>query len=191
MTRAIPLTNQWRRVKLRVQDYLALDKAGAFDAYGRTELIEGEVVYMNAQHRPHARIKSRLHLLIATELAAAGGAFEALVEGSVSMPPHNVPEPDIAVTAEPEGEGLIPLSSLGLIVEVADSTIRTDLGRKQKIYAREGVAEYWVVDIRNAVFHQFWKPVDGAYSERRMTGFGERIESMTIVDFSIATDTLI
>jgi hypothetical protein len=26
------------------------------------------------------------------------------------MPPYNVPEPDIAVTAEPEGDGLIPLA---------------------------------------------------------------------------------
>ena len=190
MTRVIPLTNQWRRVKLRIEDYLALDNAGAFDAYGRTELIEGEVVYMNAQHRPHARIKSRLHLLIANELARLGGRYEALVEGSVAMPPHNVPEPDIALTVEPEGEGLIPLSSLALIVEVADTTLRTDLGRKKKIYAREGVPEYWVVDIRNAAFHQLWNPIKGVYAESREVSFGERIDSATIEGFSIATDTL-
>ncbi|MES2337472.1 MAG: Uma2 family endonuclease [Pseudomonadota bacterium] len=190
MTDAIPLTNQWRRVKLRVEDYLALDRAGAFDAYGRTELIEGEVVYMNAQHRPHARTKSRLHLLIANELVKAGGHYEALVEGSVSMPPHNVPEPDIAVTAEPDGDGLIPLASLALIVEVADTTIRNDLGRKKKIYAREGVPEYWVVDLRKAVFHQLWNPTDGVYSDSREMRFGERVSSTTIEGLSIATDTL-
>lgn len=190
MTRAIPLTNQWRRVKLRVEDYLALDGAGAFDDYGRTELIEGEVVYMNAQHRPHARIQTRLLILLAAELADREGTLEALIEGSVAMPPHNVPEPDIAITAEPEGEGLIPLSSLALIVEVADTTLRTDLGRKKKIYAREGVPEYWVVDVRKAVFHQMWKPVDGAYTETRETPFGERIDSATIEGLSIATDTL-
>ena len=189
MTRAIPLTNQWRRVKLRVEDYLALDDAGAFEDYGRTELIEGEVVYMNAQHRPHARIKSRLHLQIAAALVNCR-PLEALIEGSVSMPPHNVPEPDIAVTAEPEGEGLIPLSSLALIVEVADTTIRTDLGRKKKIYAREGVPEYWVVDVRKSIFHRMWNPVAGVYTETRETPFGERIDSATIEGLSIATDTL-
>lgn len=190
MTREIPLTDRWRRVKLRVEDYLALDKAGAFDAYGRTELIEGEVVYMNAQHRPHARIKSRLVRLLGDALDRLGGRLEALVEGSVAMPPHNVPEPDIAITAEPEGEGLIPLSSLALIIEVADSTIRTDLGRKKKIYAREGVGEYWVADVRKAVFHQFWMPIDGIYSENRQVRFGERIDAMTIAGLSIATATL-
>ena len=190
MTGAIPLTYQWRRVKLRVEEYLALDKAGAFDAYGRTELIEGQVVYKNAQHRPHARIKSRLHVPIAAALSDLGGQYEALVEGSVSMPPHNVPEPDIAVTAEPEGEGLIPLSSLALIVEVADSTLRNDLGRKARIYAREGVGEYWVVNVRDRLFHQLWRPADGAYTERREVPFGEDVFSMTIAGFAIATGTL-
>jgi hypothetical protein len=65
MTEHVRLTTTPRRVKLRVEDYLALDDAGAFDAYGKTELIDGEVVYRNAQHRPHARIKSRLFRLLA------------------------------------------------------------------------------------------------------------------------------
>ena len=189
MTRAIPPTSQWQRVKLRVEDYLPLDSAGAFDDYGRTELIEGEVVYRNAQHRPHARIKSRLHLQIAAALVDFR-PLEALIEGSVSMPPHTVPEPDIAVMAKPEGDGLIPLSSLALIMEVLDTTIRTDLGRKKKIYARERVPEYWVVDVRKSRFLLMWKPVDGVYSETRDTPFGERVDSATIEGLSIATDTL-
>ena len=106
------------------------------------------------------------------------------------MPPHNVPEPDIAVTGEPEGDGLIPLSSLALIVEVADTTLRNDLGRKAKIYAREGVPEYWVVDIRNALIHQMWAPTSGRYTETREVVFGERIDSMTIDAVSIPTDML-
>ena len=68
--------------------------------------------------------------------------LEALVEGPVSMPSHNVPEPDIAATGEPEGEGLIPLASLAPVVDRADASLRNDLGRKQRIYAHEGVPEY-------------------------------------------------
>ena len=60
MTEMVPLTTVPLPVKLRVEDYLLLDGSGAFDGYGKTELLDGEVVYMNAQHRPHARIKSRL-----------------------------------------------------------------------------------------------------------------------------------
>ncbi|HEY0621840.1 Uma2 family endonuclease [Sphingomonas sp.] len=190
MTEAIPLTTEWKPVKLRVEDYLMLDEAGAFDDYGRTELIEGEVVYMNAQHRPHARIKSRLHVLLANELTKRDDGLEALVEGSVSMPPYNVPEPDIAVTAEPEGKGLIPLASLALIVEVADSTLRNDLGRKAKIYAREGVPEYWVVDVGGARIHQLWAPQGEAYAERREVPFGDPVSAATIGRLTVETGGL-
>lgn len=187
MNQPVPITTEWLPVKLRVEDYLMLDDAGAFEAYGRTELIEGEVVYMNAQHRPHARIKSRLHLVLAMALRGLDQSLEALVEGSVSMPPYNVPEPDIAVTREPEGKGLIPLASLALVIEVADSTLRTDLGRKQRVYAREGVPEYWVVDVNRAVIHQMWSPEGEAYAERREVALGDMLAAATIDRLSVDT----
>lgn len=190
MAEAIPITNEWRPVKLRVEDYLTLDELGAFDGYGKTELIEGEIVYMNAQHRPHARVKSRLFRIIADTLEESDSAFEALVEGAVSMPPHNVPEPDIALTAEPEGNGLIPLASLALVIEVADTTLAHDLGRKQRIYARAGVPEYWVVDVNREVIHQLWSPAGEAYSERREVAFGTAIEAAAIAALRIETGGL-
>lgn len=190
MTELVPITRTPRRVKLRVEDYLALDDAGAFEAYGRTELLDGEVVYMNAQHRPHARIKSRLHVMLASALRHSGGKFEALVEGSVSMPPYNVPEPDIAITAEPEGEGLIPLASLALIVEVSDTSLRSDMGRKRKIYAREGVAEYWVVDVKRSIIHQMWSPAGEAFAEKKEIAFGAPLTAATIPGLTIDTSGL-
>ena len=190
MTEMVPLTTVPLPVKLRVEDYLMLDAAGAFEAYGKTELLHGEIVYMNSQHRPHARVKSRLHLLIAAVLRDLEGNLEALVEGAVSMPPYNVTEPDIAVTAEPEGEGLIPLASLALVIEVADTTLRNDLGRKRKIYAREGIAEYWVVNVRARVIHQMWMPVGDRFTEARDVPFDTGIESTTIPSLTIDTAAL-
>ena len=190
MNDPVMLTTDWLPVKLRVEDYLMLDAAGALDAYGRTELIEGEIVYINAQHRPHARIKSRLHVALANELCRRADGLEALVEGSVAMPPHNVPEPDIAVTREPEGNGLIPLASLALVIEVADSTLRNDLGGKLGIYAREGIPEYWVVDVENRVIHQLWRPAGAAYEERQRIPFGTPIKAATIADLTVPTETL-
>lgn len=42
MTEQLPLNTSPLRVKLRIEDYLLLDRAGAFDAYAKTELIEGK-----------------------------------------------------------------------------------------------------------------------------------------------------
>lgn len=185
MTEHRPLNTSPLRVKLRVEDYLTLDASGAFADYAKTELIEGEVFFMNAQHRPHARVKSRLFLLLAEALKGSG--LEAVVEGSVAMPPVDVPEPDIVVTSEAEGEGLIPLASVQLIVEVADTTLKADLSLKAAIYARHAIPEYWVADVNGRVVHQFWAPKGEAYASSRQVALGERIAAATIDGLAVET----
>ncbi|WP_019515030.1 Uma2 family endonuclease [Sphingomonas sp. Mn802worker] len=190
MTEHVPITNVPTRVKLRVEDYLSLDRDGAFDGYGKTELIDGEVVYMNAQHRPHARIKSRLYTAVSATLSARSERLEALVEGSIAVPPHNVPEPDITITSEPDGRGLIPLETVRLIIEVSDTTLRLDLDQKSFIYAAHRVPEYWVVDVNGREVHQMWAPETGVYNERHLHSFGDPITAITIDGLTVTTDQL-
>ncbi|MFA6115066.1 MAG: Uma2 family endonuclease [Sphingomonas sp.] len=190
MTELLPLNISPLPVKLRVEDYLLLDDAGAFDAYRKTELIGGDVYFMNAQHRPHARIKSRLHVLLAGALAQTNPGIEAVVEGSVAIPPTNAPEPDIVLTMEAEGDGLIPLASVRLIIEVSDATLAFDLEEKLCIYAAAGVPEYWVADVNAKVIHQMWHPRGDTYAERRATAFGNPIEAASIAGLVIETNPL-
>lgn len=187
MTEQLPLNTSPLPVKLRVEDYLALDRNGAFADYAKTELIEGEIVFMNAQHRPHARVKSELYFLIAQVLRSTGSQLTALVEASFEAPPHNVPEPDIVITSEARGEGLVPLASVKLIVEVADTTLRNDLDRKAALYARLGVPEYWVADVNGRIIHQMWAPAGEAYAERREVAIGEAVQAATIEGLSVET----
>lgn len=188
MTEQLPLNVAPLPVKLRLQDYLLLDETGAFDAYRKTELIEGEVFFMNARHRPHARIKSRLFRLIAEALD--GSDLEAVVEGSVAIPPVNAPERDIVVTSEAEGKGLIPLESVRLIVEVADATLKNDLSVKAAVYARHHVPEYWVVNLRERLIHQMWAPAGEAYAGRREVAFGGTLEAAAIDRLTVETRAL-
>ncbi|RDE06521.1 Uma2 family endonuclease [Sphingomonas aracearum] len=190
MIEAVPLTTEPLPVKLRVEDYLTLDRLGSLDAYARTELIDGRIVYTNVRHKPRARITSRLALVLGNALLESASGLEALIGGSVAMPPHDVPVPDIAITNEPEGTGLIPLDSLALVVEVADATLRHDLGRKQAVYARAGVPEYWVVDVNAGVIHQMWAPSVENYAERRQIAFGERLDAATVAGLCVDTGGL-
>ncbi|RHW16511.1 Uma2 family endonuclease [Sphingomonas gilva] len=190
MTELRPLNNSHLPVKLRLEDYLALDESGAFEGYRKTELIEGKIFFMNAQHRPHARVKSRLHVLLAAALEAQGTGWEAIVEGSIAVPPRSSPEPDIVVTSEPEGTGLIPLESVRLIVEVSDATLSFDMSRKAKLYAANGVPEYWVVDVETSMIHQMWAPKGETYTERRQVTFGGPLTAATINSLEIGTGGL-
>lgn len=190
MTELASLVTTPTPVPLRVEDYLRLDEAGAFADYRKTELIEGQIYYMNSQYRPHARVKSALFVEVVLALRSMETAFTALVEASVSVPPHNVPEPDIVVTSDPEGDGLIPLGSVALVVEVADTTLTNDLGRKHRIYAGHGVPEYWVVDVNARLIHQMSRPAGNSYIDKEEVSFGEPLKSVAIPGLTVPTTSL-
>jgi Uma2 family endonuclease len=170
---AIDFVNHHRPLKLRVEDFLALNDSGAFEGYGKTELLQGEVVYMNAQHRPHARVKMMIYDALRDGLRAIGSGLCAMSEVTVSAPPHDAPEPDIVITSEPDGQGPVPLASVRLIVEVADATLRVDMNRKAKIYASHGVAEYWVADVNAQTIIQMYSPRRSSYGDRASHAFGQ------------------
>lgn len=179
-----------RPVRLTVDDYLLIASSGALAAHGKIELIDGVMVEVSPEYRPHTRIKTRLAIMLAHALEESGTGLSLLIEGSVAMPPSYAPLPDLIVTSEPDGEGLIPLASVRLIVEVSDSTLSYDQGKKAAIYASTTVPEYWVVDVRAKVIHQHLAPVDGAYTERRSVEFGDRLDAATILGLSIDTSGL-
>ena len=167
------------KYRLRVEDYLTLDASGAF-AGARTELIEGEVIVMSPQYRPHGMVKMRLYNALHEALIAAGSPLTAVVEFSLTIDGHSLPEPDITLTSEPMGEGAVPLASVALVIEVAGPTLASDLSTKARLYAAAGIPEYWVADVEGKVIHQLWAPDGEAYRQRREVAFGARIEAVTV-----------
>lgn len=186
-----PPLSEPRPIKLRIEDYLRLSEAGAFDRYARTELIDGVVYAMNPQHRPHGFAKDELAYRLRRALEAMGSELHVATEQSVAMAPHDQPEPDIILTTEPRGPGAIPGKSVALLVEVAHTSLDHDLLRKAPVYAARGVAEYWVVDVNAGLIHQMWSPKGEAYAGEREVKFGERIEAATIDGLAVATDGLV
>ena len=177
------------KVRLTVEDFLLLDESGAFADYSKTELLDGEIWSMNAQHSRHARTKTELAFELGLAVRAMGSDLRPIVEPSTRISDHSLPEPDIVVT-DYKGPHIVPLETVALVVEVSDTTLDTDLGRKLRIYAGAGVPEYWVVDLPAGKVHQFWRPGGDAYAERRETALGQRIESATIAALAIETASL-
>ena len=182
--------NVARPLPLRVEDFFRLDESGAFEGYGKTELLDGGVVYMNAQHRPHARCKAALYDGLRDALRGLDSPLSVMIEASVAMPPHDAPEPDLVLTSEPDGLGPVPLATVALIVEVSDATLAGDLGAKATIYARHGVPEYWVADIAGKRIIQHSQPSLHGYAIRRDVAFGDAIEAVTVAGLAVATDGL-
>lgn len=175
-----PFSTSPQPYRLTVDDFFRLDEAGAFAGLGKTELIAGEILFLNAQHRPHARMKGALYLALVQALGALDTGLAAIIEATVAMPPHNAPEPDLILTSEPDGEGPIPLASVQMLVEIADSSQAHDLGTKVRVYAENNVPEYWAVDLKAGVLHQMWAPSGEGYTQRREVALGQPIAAATI-----------
>lgn len=177
------------RYRLRVDDYERLVEAGAFGE-AKTELIEGEVVVLSPQFRPHGMVKMDLYDELRDVLRAQRSPFRPVVEFSLALSPENMPDPDILLTSQPRGPRAVPLDSVPLVIEVADTTLADDLGVKLRLYARFGVPEYWVADVNARVIHRMWSPSVDRFARRDEVDFGEPIASATINGLTIITSSL-
>ncbi len=77
------------------------------------------------------------------------------------------PEPDLVIV---RGEILDYIdrhpqpNDIHLLVEVADSTLSYDCQVKDKIYAKAGIPDHWVIDLKNRQFHIFRDPQPTGYA---------------------------
>ena len=175
----ISLSNVPERLRLRVEDFLLLNDNGAFAEYHKTELIDGEIFYMNAQHSDHARVKSRLLVELALALRTIGSDLEAICEVTIRAADDSAPEPDIVLTRW-LGGGVVPIETVAMVVEVSDSTLDRDLGRKLALYAAAGLSEYWVVDVNERRILVHSRPEADSYAERGIVPFGDPIVSAAV-----------
>jgi Uma2 family endonuclease len=138
-----PATEQpWR---LSVADVEAMVEAGILSEDDRVELIAGELVAMSARNIRHELVKNRLAILMNRLLPSP---FEAWVESTVWLSPDTFVEPDITVLPVRTGMSRIAGPDCALIIEVADASLPYDSQRKAPLYARFGVTEFWLIDVR-------------------------------------------
>ena len=139
------------KVKLRVDDFDLLAESGALAGLERTELLDGDIYLMSPQYLPHAFPKSVFYDALLDWARAHRPDLRVLMEVSVAMPPNDEPIPDVVLTNTPRGKRGVPVENVFLLIEIADDSRKRDLGYKAELYARQGVPEYWVVDLKKAV----------------------------------------
>jgi Uma2 family endonuclease len=190
MTVQLPISTASQTAKLSAADFWLLADAGAFKNFVKTELIEGELLVVNAVHTRHARIHAALTFELGFALRKAGLDLVIYSTPSTELSDDSVPEPDIAVAGATNAKALAG-SGVKLAVEISDSTLDLDMGRKMRLYARHGIPEYWVVDVEGRVLHQMWTPSGETYAEQGEHPFGDKVTAATIQGLSVETDGLL
>ncbi len=78
-----------------------------------------------------------------------------------------------------------------LIVEVADTTVSFDRGRKKALYGRAGIAEYWILNLADSQLEVSRHAQGASYAEQQSVPPGNRIAPLACHDCPIAVDDLL
>ncbi len=136
----LPRTRRWTRV-----EYERLIELGVFQPGERLELIDGLLVVREPQGARHA---TAIRRVLAALRRALGAAWQIDSQLPIALDADSEPEPDVAVVpCDPGTYREAHPSHAVLIVEVAESSYRVDREHKAGLYARAGIADYWIVDL--------------------------------------------
>ena len=129
----------------------------------RYEVIDSELFVTPAPSWSHQRAVLELVLRIADHLRG-DVSFEVLFSpADISAGERTMVQPDLFVM--PRGRGPMPggwveVSALALAIEVlSPSSARADRHKKRRLYQRERVSEYWIVDVDARVIER-WRADD-------------------------------
>ena len=152
------------RRRFTADEYQEMGRAGILREDDRVELIDGEVLAMSPIGPPHTGTINRLNHLFAR---LVGDAAIVQVQLPVRLDAYSEPQPDLALLrprADFYGTAAAGPDDVLLAIEVAQSSLSYDRKVKADLYARRGIAEYWIVDLNGGEVIRHTDPVDGRYS---------------------------
>jgi len=184
------VVNPFRRHAVKAQEYLRMGEAGVFAPEARLGLIEGEIVETAPFGRRHAGVLNALNRLLSRVVLDRALVS---VQNPVVLGDRSVPQPELALL-EPRSDNYSSAhpraADVLLVVELADTTLAFDTGTKLPLYARGGVREAWVVDLRERAVHVYRDPSQNGERTHVAAGMGESLGMLALPGARIAADAL-
>jgi Uma2 family endonuclease len=145
---------RWKRV-----EYERLVEMGVFEDE-RLELLDGLLVVREPQGVRHA---AATRLVLAALRRAFGEGWLVEAQFPIALDDDSEPEPDVFVVPGGPRDYLDAHPSRPvLIVEVAESSLRKDRAHKASLYARAGIADFWIVNLVDRVLEVHRDPQPSA-----------------------------
>ena len=145
-------TYRWTRAQ-----YDQLIEKGFFQPRDPIELLGGQLMVAEPQGTYHfSAIRAVEEIL----RRAFGPAWDVRNQGPVALDDESEPEPDVAVVPGTFRDYVAAHPSRpALVVEVSESSLAFDRHHKGSLYARAGLAEYWIVNLVDRVLEVYRAPV--------------------------------
>lgn len=138
-----------RPFRYTLDRYHAAIAAGIITENDKVELIFGEIVEQKGIGKKHADCLDKVAFYFFEKF---GKSYLCRHQNPISFPDFNTePEPDFAIIdkASYASRTTNPLpEDVKLLIEIADATLEYDRTIKAKLYALAGIAEYWIINVR-------------------------------------------
>jgi len=151
---AEPQVHLWTR-----DEYYKMAEVGLFEGKA-VELIEGQVIEMSPMGSRHA---TAITLIARVLERAFGEGYFIRWQMPLAIDEKSEPEPDVAVVAGHvrDYKDAHPTTA-ALIVEVAETSLEYDRTIKGSLYAKAGIADYWIVNLNDRQLEVYRTPVANA-----------------------------
>jgi Uma2 family endonuclease len=176
--------------KWTLDDYHRMIEAGILD--GRcVELLNGEIIDMSPEGEPHASASVEAGEYL---MRLLGDRAQVRPAKPITLPAvSSEPEPDLAIVArlgrEYRQHHPYP-ENIFWVIEYANTSLSRDLDEKKLLYAKAGIQEYWVVNLKDMTVAVFRHPVDGTCLFEQMFSRGT-ITPLAFPDIMVSVNHLL
>ena len=177
--------------RFSVEEFNKLPEVGIFDEDDRVELLDGEIIVMSPIGSQHAgtvmRINAILHGRVGSDVIFGLQTPTVVEEFSEPLPDVMLlkPRKDFYTSRHPVPKDIL------LLIEVSDTTLRYDRGRKLRKYAETRVSEVWIVNLENMTIEQYREPSGDSFASKRIFQRGEQITIAAFPDNAFPVEELI
>ncbi len=176
------------RRRFTVAEVEAMVAAGTMEEDERVELIGGELVPMSPKGNAHEVVKTAL---AERWYRLPRGHVDLAVATTLRLSEYTYLEPDVVIFPRASGIPGLAADNVLLVVEIADSSLQYDMGRKASLYASFGVRELWVIDAVWLTARVHRDPAPDGYRETRDFGPSDRLAPRLAPDaFALRLDEL-
>lgn len=141
----------------------------------RVELIDGEIHDMSPIGPLHSGVVNRLNRFFNLQ---AKKRWIVSTQNPVGLDSFSEPEPDL-ILLKPAPDDYVSHhptpDDVFLLIEVADSSLDFDRGKKLQIYARAAIPEFWIVNLQDSTIEVYRDPHFTGYARKRVLVSGEQV----------------
>lgn len=180
-----------RTYRFTVDEFHRMGEAGILHEDDRVELLDGRIVQMTPIGPDHGSCVNRLTALFAP---LAGAKATLSVQNPVVLTTYDQPQPDFAVlryradgykNAHPRGDDVM------LVIEVGDTSADSDRQNKIPRYARAGIPEAWLVNVRADGIEVYRNPADGRYTDVTTASRGATLTPVALPGVELSVDEIL